>query len=326
MKRRFASLGLSLSPLFFACSALSRADELPRVGWLKIQGRTHTPEQLTAFRTGMNKLGHVEGRTYQIEARYGDDDERRLPELTRELIESGVEVIVATSQPSIAAAAKVTQSVPIVGRMVDDPVESQLATSLARPGHNITGIYSETEEMIPKRLEILHEIVPKSKKVGVLFRAGWPSADRSWKAARSAAEAMNVELLPFDVRNLEFLKPSFRAMTEQGIEGLITFRNPTIVDYYKEIVALANQHRFPAIYDASEFVLAGGLASYGPNIDAIYVRLASFVDKLLNGARVDELPIEQPTTFELVLNRRVASTLGITLPPLVTARADRIID
>jgi putative tryptophan/tyrosine transport system substrate-binding protein len=115
-------------------------------------------------------------------------------------------------------------------------------------------------------------------------------------------------------------------MTEQGIEGLMTFRNPTIVDYYKEIVALADQHRLPAVYGACEFVLAGGLASYGPNIDAIYIRLASFVDKLLKGARADELPIEQPTTFELVLNRRAASSLGMTLPPLVIARADRIID
>ena len=326
MKRRRVAMGLPSLLLAIACPVQAKDSAPVRIGWLKVQGAGHTPGQLAAFREGMRKLGYEEGRTFTIESRFADGDETRLPALAQELVDRGVALILATSQPSIAAAWEVTRRIPIVGRMVDEPISNGMAMSLAKPGGNVTGIYSLTEELNPKRLDFLREISPGARRIGVLLREDWPSTARSWNTARSAASALGMTLSSFDVRTVEGFAPAFAAMAAQPVEGLLTFRNATVASYFEQIVTLANRHRLVAVYDASEFSRAGGLASYGPNIDAIYLGLAAHVDRLLRGTPAAELPIEQPTSFELILNRRTAREIGIAFTPSLLAHADEIID
>jgi len=301
----------------------------PKIGWLKIQGRQHTPGQLRAFREGMKALGLVEGRDFILEERYADGDEGRLPSLATELINSGVAVIVATSQPSIAAAWRVTKSVPVIGRMVDDPVVDGMAQSLARPGGNVTGIYTMTEEMNPKRLALLKEAVPSISRVGVLMRQDFPSvsiAKRDWQTAELAAHQLALELVALNVQTAADVTTAFDATSTRNIGGIITFRNPTVVTYLDLIAALSRKHRLPAVFDAREYVEAGGLMSYGPNIDETYRRLAGFVSKLLHATPPGELPIEQPTSFELVINKHTADDIGLSVPQSMLTRADRVIE
>jgi len=327
--RRRSLLAAVLPVLLTARATRGFADEPPRIGWLKIQGSRHTPDQLKAFREGMHALGLVEGRDYVLEERYADGDETRLPGLTTELIGAGVRVILATSQPSIAAAARVTKKVPVVGRMVDDPVADGMARSLARPGGNITGIYTMTEEMNPKRLALLKEAVPSARRVGVLLRRDFPNprnADTAWQAALAAARQLGLELIDFDAKSATDIEAAFAQASAKHLDGIMTFRNPTVVTFLKLIVELSNKHRLPSVFDAREYVEAGGLMSYGPNIDATYRRLASYVEKLLHGAAPGNLPIEQPTTFQLVINKHTAATIGIALPADLLARADEVLE
>jgi ABC-type uncharacterized transport system substrate-binding protein len=303
--------------------------QVPKVGWLKIQGPHHTPDQLQAFRDGMRALGLIEGRDYMVEERYADGDETRLPTLATELINSGVKIILATSQPSIAAAWRVTKNVPVIGRMVDDPVTDGMAQSLARPGGNVSGIYTMTEEMNPKRLALLKEVAPLVRRVGILLRQDFPTSDianRDWQAAESAAHHLELELLALNVHTAEEIAAAFDDASAKNVQGIITFRNPTVVTNLELIASLSRKHRLPAVFDASEYVEAGGLMSYGPNIDATYRQLATYVYKLLHGTPSGKLPIEQPTAFELVINKRTADQIGISVPSSLLTRADKVIE
>jgi putative ABC transport system substrate-binding protein len=318
----------ALLPLLLAASR-SVADGSPvRIGWLKIQGAQHTPDQLQAFREGMKALGLVEGRDYVIEERYADGNGSRLPGLTTELLNAGVTIILATSQPSIAAAARVTKTVPVIGRMVDDPVADGMAQSLARPGGNITGIYTMTEELNAKRLSLLKEAVPTVHRVGVLLRHDFPNvktADHDWQVAQAAAQQLGIGLIPLNVRSADEITAAFARASANNVDGIMTFRNPIVVTYPSQIAELCAKRRLPAVFDASEYVEARGLMSYGPNIDTVYRQLATYVQKLLHGTPAGELPIEQPTTFELVINKRTADAIGVAIPTELLARADRVI-
>lgn len=330
MKRRELIALLSGAAVGWPLSGRAQpTHSVPKVGWLKIQGRQHTPDQLKAFREGMKALGLVEGRDFMLEERYADGDEGRLPGLAAELIDSGVAVIVATSQPSIAAAWRVTKTVPVIGRMVDDPVVDGMAQSLARPGGNVTGVYTMTEEMNPKRLALLKEAVPQVQRAGVLMRQDFPSvgiAKRDWQAVELAAHQLEVELVAFNVQTAVDVTAAFDAISTQNIGGIITFRNPTVVTYLNLIAGLSRKRRLPAVFDAREYVEAGGLMSYGPNIDQTYRQLAGFASKLLHATAPGELPIEQPTTFELVINKHAADDFGLSIPQSLLARADKVIE
>ena len=304
------------------------AHPIPKLGWLKIQGRQHTPDQLKAFREGMKALGLVEGRDFVLEERYADGDESRLPSLAAELINSGAAIIVATSQPSIAAAWRVTKSVPVIGRMVNDPVVDGMAQSLGRPGGNVSGIYTMTEEMNPKRLALLKEAVPQIQRVGVLMRRDFPSssiATRDWRDAELAAHQLGVELVALNVQTADDIRAAFDTASTQSIGGIMTFRNPTVVTYLDLIAGLSRKYRLPAVFDAREYVEAGGLMSYGPNIDEVYRQLAGFASKLLHGTSPAELPIEQPTSFELVINKHTADDIGLSVSESLLIRADKVI-
>jgi putative ABC transport system substrate-binding protein len=264
-----------------------------------------------------------------VEERYADGDETRLPTLATELINSGVKIILATSQPSIAAAWRVTKNVPVIGRMVDDPVTDGMAQSLARPGGNVSGIYTMTEEMNPKRLALLKEVAPLVRRVGILLRQDFPTSDianRDWQAAESAAHHLELELLALNVHTAEEIAAAFDDASAKNVQGIITFRNPTVVTNLELIASLSRKHRLPAVFDASEYVEAGGLMSYGPNIDATYRQLATYVYKLLHGTPSGKLPIEQPTAFELVINKRTADQIGISVPSSLLTRADKVIE
>ena len=297
-----------------------------KIGWLKIQGPRHTPDQLKAFREGMGALGQNEGRDYVLIERYAEDKEARLPDLAAELIGLDVRLILATSQPSIAAAARVTKTVPIIGRLNDDPVENGMAKSLARPGGNISGVYSLAEELTPKRLSLLKEVVPSALRVGVLLRDDWPNTKRDWQTGEEAAKQLRLELVALNARSAGDLAAALSEAGARHLDGIITFRNPTVVTNLKLIAEQCRKLRLPAVFDAREYVDAGGLISYGPNIDAIYRQLARFAVKLLNGASAGEVPIEEPTKFELVINRRTANAMGIRLSPDFLMSADQMIE
>jgi putative ABC transport system substrate-binding protein len=276
----------------------------------------------------MRTLGLVEERDYEIEERYADGDEARLPSLTTELLNAGVSIILATSQPSIIAAARVTRTVPVIGRMVDDPVADGMAQSMGRPGGNVTGIYTMTEELNPKRLSLLKEAVPSVRRVGVLLRHDFPdiaTADHDWQVTRAAALQLGLQLIGLDADSMSKIKAAFEQASASGVEGMMTFRNPTVVTYLEQIAGLCQKYHLPAVFDSSEYAEAGGLLSYGPDIDATYAQLATYVVKLIHGTPPGELPIEQPTKFELVINQHAASAIAVTLPPDLLATADRVI-
>ena len=324
MKRREFITLLSSVAVSWPTAIHASTQPIPSVGWLKVQGPQHSPSQLRAFRQGMTAGGLIEGRDYTIIERYANGDEAQLPSLAAELIKAGVGVIVATSQPSIAAAARITTVVPILGRMVDDPVANGMAQSLARPGRNITGIYTLTEEMNPKRLALLKEIAPSVRRVGVLLRPDTANAEHTWQAALAAARQLDLELLAFEANSSDEITAALEPAS--AIDGIITFRNPTLVTHLKLITELCRRHRLPAVFDAREYVEAGGLVSYGPNIDATYRGLATYVDKLLHGASISQLPVVQPTAFELIINKTTADAMSLALPSSLLARADEVIE
>ena len=304
----------------------SAANAVPaRIGWLKIQGPRHTPGQLQAFRQGMLSLGQLEGKNYVIDERYANGEGTRLPRLATELIERGANDIVATSQPSIAAAARVTHRVPVIGRMNDDPVTNGMAQSLARPGGNITGIYALTEALNQKRLALLKEAVPSLRRVGVLLQKDWSNAERDWQVAQVAAQSLGMEVVALNANSAAELAAAFDRAEALQVGGIMTFRNPTVVTHLKFIAEESRKRRLPAIFDAREYVEAGGLMSYGPNIDDIYRRLASYTYEILQGETAGELPIQQPTIFELVINRQTAQTIGVAVPATILVRADALI-
>ena len=327
MRRRdvIVWMGSAVAWPFTAPGAWS-ASSPAKIGWLKVQGPRHTPDQLKAFRDGMGALGQIEGRDYVLVERYGEGRESRLPDLAAELIGLDVRLILATSQPSVAAAARVTKTVPIIGRLNDDPVANGMAKSLARPDGNISGVYSLAEELTPKRLSLLKEVVPSAQRVGVLLRDDWPNAKRAWQTAEAAAKQLGLELVALNARSAGDLAAALDNAGAKHLDGIITFRNPTVVTNLKLIAEQCRKLQLPAVFDAREYADAGGLMSYGPNIDAIYRQLARFAVKLLNGASTGELPIEEPTKFELVINRHTADAIGIRLSPDLAVSADQVIE
>ena len=317
---------LAAAPALGSAAAARGQSRAPKVGWLKIQEKSDTPGWLDAFRRGLAELGRAEGSGYALEERYADGDAKRLGALAQELVAAGVAVIVATSQPATDAARRVSSTVPIVGRMTDDPVSAGAAASLAHPGGNLTGIYSLLEETNGKRLALLQQAVPSLKRVGALLTLD-RGATRHWLAeAETAARALGLVLDPMDVHGPDDLPGLFAATAGQGANGLIAFRNPTVVTYAKRVIELSMQHRMPGVFDAREFAEAGGLLSYGPNLDALFRRAAAYVDKILKGDSPGDLPIEQPAAIELVVNLKTAKAMGLAVPPAFLSSADDVIE
>jgi putative ABC transport system substrate-binding protein len=313
--------------LLFALAHSSAAQDAPRhkVGWLKVQGSTHSPEELQSFVEGLRSHGHIAGKTFEIEERYADGDTTQLHRLVTELVGLNVKVIVATSQPALNAAHSVTQTVPIVARMSDNPVNLGLAQSFQSPGGNVTGIFAVREDMASVRLTQLQSAVPELRKVGALLTMDhWDT--RYWlNQARETAAQRGLEIYVMNVHEKEDLDVVFAQAREHGVNGVLAFRSPVVEFFDKHVAELSNRHGLPGIFEARDFVESGGFMSYGPNVQGLFHSLAPFVDRILQGDHPGNLAIGKPSAFELVINAKAAKALGLTVPAPVLANADLVI-
>jgi putative ABC transport system substrate-binding protein len=280
---------------------------------------------LEAFRQGLRELGYVEGQTIMLELRSAEGRFERLPELVAELVGLKVDVLVVGGTPTILAVKNATQTIPIV-MVATNPVGLGLTASLSRPGGNVTGLSYLSEEIIAKRLQLLKELVPGLARVGVLKNPMVPDHPLLWKETEVAAQRLGVALEALELRGPEDFEAAFATAKQRNAQALLAFDDPLTHNYRSRITALAASSRLPAMYAVREFPDVGGLMSYGASIPALWRRAAILVDKILKGAKPADLPIEQPTKFELVINVKVAKALGLTIPPSLLARADELIE
>ena len=314
--------GLALWSIPFA--EAQQPPKVPRIGHLSIFGAS---ARIEAFRKGLRELGYVEGKNINFEFRSADGKLERLPNLAAELIASKVDIIVTAGAPSARAAKGATVTIPIVMMQVGDPVGSGFVASLARPGGNITGLSALAPELSGKRLELLKEIVPKLSRVAVFGTSASPDNAQSLREVEIAAKALDVKLQYLDVvLGSKDIDTAFRAATKARAEGVLMMVAGSIVGAHQtQIFELAAKSKLPVIYTARQVVEIGGLMNYGVNIEDLDRRAGTYVDKILKGAKPADLPVEQPTKFELVINLKAAKQIGLTIPPNVLVRADKVI-
>ncbi len=278
-----------------------------------------------AFRQQLRELGYVEGRNVSIEQRYAKGKLDALPALAKELVDLKVAVIVTSGGAAAVAAEHATRKIPIVMASGADQVSLGLVSSLARPGGNVTGVSSLTPDLMAKRFELLRECVPKSSRLGVLWHSENAPSMASVRELDASAASARVALQSFGIRDADEIAEAFSAMTRQRIEAVVVVNSPLVYEERKMIVELALKHKLPAIYGSADYADVGGLLAYGPSYPELYRRAAIYVDKILKGANPGGLPIEQPTTFELIINAKTARVLGVAIPPAMQARANRVI-
>jgi putative ABC transport system substrate-binding protein len=297
-----------------------------RIGLLSASSPLSTHANVEAFQQGLRALGYVEGQNMVIEYRYAEGKVERLPELAVELVQLQVEVIVAGGSSAIRAAQQATRTIPIVMGGTADAVAAGFVASLARPGGNITGLHDLGGEISGKRLELLKETVPQNARIAVLANPASPHYEPRMHTLTVAAQALGVHLHVVELRRADELDSAFAAMIQAGADALIVLEDSLLLPGLRgRTVDLAAKHRLPAMYDRRQVVEAGGLMSYGPPIPENYRRAAVYVDKILKGAKPADLPVEQPTKFELVINLKTAEALGRTIPPTLLFQADEVI-
>jgi putative tryptophan/tyrosine transport system substrate-binding protein len=304
-----------------------RAGKLYRIGYLSAGSRNSNPGVLEAFRHGLRELGWVEGRNIVIEYRWAEGRFDRLPDLAAELVRLNVDLIVASPTPAAIAAKNATGSIPIVGMSLTDPIGSKLIASLAHPGGNVTGVsYSVGAEIFAKHLELLSEILPKGRLVGVLSNPASPARPRTMSNIQDAAKSLGVRLHLVEARGPEDFDRAFVAMVQERVGGVLVVTDPAFIPCRARLIDLTMKNRLPSIFTQTEDAEAGGLMSYGPRLSVVHRRGAAYVDKILKGAKPADLPVEEPTTFALVINLKTAKALGLAIPPSLLARADQVIE
>ena len=305
-----------------------QAARVPRIGLLGIVPPSDTSRRLDAFRQALGELGWVEGQNIVIDYRFAEGRLDRLPDLAAELVRLRVDIIVAVATQGVAAAKSATQTIPIV--MISggaDPVGLGFITSLARPGGNVTGLsFSVGPEIIAKGLELLRETVPKVRRVAILSNPASPVQPLFIREAQAAARSLGVQLQLLEARGSNEFDGAFSAMAKERVGALLVVPDGVFVLHRTLLADLAARSRLPAAYGIGDNVEAGGLMSYGPSTRDLFRRSAMFVDKILKGAKPADLPVEQPTKFELVINMKTAKSLGLTIPPSLLARADEVIE
>src|SRR5215510_786730 len=302
-----------------------QAGKVPRIGILFGASPSANAGRGEAFRQGLRELGYVEGKNIVIEDRYADGKLDRLPALTAELLRLNMDVVV-TAGPAVTRPVKeATNTIPIVMAFDSDPVGSGFVASLARPGGNITGLSSLSPELTGQRLELLKEIVPKLLRVAVLGNPGNTATALNFKEAEVAARAYGLQVQSLEVRGPHDLDSVFSSMIKWRADALLPLGDSVVVFHRERIVNFAAKNRLPSMYGDKAWVEAGGLMSYGPDILDSFRRAATYVDKILKGTKPADLPVEQPTKFELVINLRTAKALGLTIPPVVLMRAEKVI-
>jgi putative ABC transport system substrate-binding protein len=315
------AVGLLAAPLGAGTQPAGRAW---RIG--VVRGSAPPAAEIEAFRQGLRELGYVEGRNLEILFRWAEGRDERLPALVAELVRLNVDLIVSSAPAATRAAQEATTTIPIVMVTVADPVAFGFARSLARPGGNITGFAFQHPELSGKRLALLKEAIPKLSRVAVLWNADNPYKAADMREVEAAAAGAGVMLLSLAVRGAEGFGGAFEAARHGQAGCLITLEDPFTIAHRARIVELARKHRLPALYGRRVYVDAGGLMSYGPDPLDQYRRAAIYVDRILKGARPGDLPVEQPTKFELAINLKTARALGLTIPPAVLLRADAVIE
>jgi ABC-type uncharacterized transport system substrate-binding protein len=312
--------------LFFGVAAeAQQTAKVSRIGFLSSLSPSSITARTESFRQGLHELGYVEGKNIVIEWRYAEGNPDRLKELAAELVRLKVDVIV-TGGPAVNRPAKdATATIPIVLAFDNDPVGNGFAASLARPGGNITGLSTHYPEISGKQLELLKEIVPKLSRVAVLGNSTVPGNEQALRETELAAGAFGVKLQYLDVQNPKEIDLAFRAASKGRAEAVLVLGSQVVTSNAKQFAELAVKNRLPAIYWSPEFVEAGGLMTYSVSITDLFRRAATYVDKILKGEKPANLPIEQPKKFEFIVNLKAAKQIGLTIPPNVLARADRVI-
>ena len=316
-------LSIPFSP---ASPEAQQPGKVTRIGFLGEESPSSMAARVEVFRQGLRELGYVEGKNITIEYRFGEGRRERFPDLAAELVRLKVDVIVAAGGTVVALPAKeATSTIPIVMAHGGDPVARGLIASLARPGGNITGLTSISPDLAGKRLELLKETVPRLIRVGVLWDPAGRGSAAVFKETEVAAGALGVQLQSLEVRSPEDFESAFKAATMGRSQVLIITATPVTTTYRTRIAELATKSRLPTMSTQSQSVEAGGLMSYGPSLLDMYRRAATYVDKILKGTKPADLPVEQPMKFDLVINLKTAKQIGLTIPPNVLARADRVI-
>jgi ABC-type uncharacterized transport system substrate-binding protein len=278
------------------------------------------------FREGLRDLGYVEGQNVVIIERSAGGRNERFPELVAELLRLGVDALVSSATPAIQAAKEGTKTVPIVMAGLTDPIAAEIVPNLARPGGNITGLTNIFTELSAKRLEFLKQAAPRLSVVAVVWNPVHPGQRLAFKDTEAAARSLAISVVSIEVRRPEDFDAAFKTIANSRIDGLDVLPDPLTSFHRKQTASFAAQHRLAAMYAAREWVEAGGLMSYGPNVPDLWRRAAIYVDKIFKGARPGDLPVERPTKFDLVINLKTAKALGLTIPPSLLQRADQVIE
>lgn len=311
--------------LFLVLAVPSWAQTLPRIAWIwpgSIEGNTSI---VSAFKDGMRENGLMEGKDYVLDERYAEGKYDRFPALTDELLKRNPSIILVNTVASVRAAQKATTTVPIVFVYTNDPVGSGLVASLARPGGNTTGLSTQFEDAVEKYIELLRELLPRASRVAVIVNPGNPTGPKMFKLMSASAGAFGITARAFDVISPSELDNVFSTIAKYRPDALMVIPEATFFDQRSRIAALAMGHRLPAIVPQSEYATSGCLISFGTNRREVFRRSAIYVKKILTGTKPADLPVEQPTKFELVVNMKTAKSLGITIPQSVLLRADEVI-
>jgi len=299
--------------------------KIPRIGYLSATSLSTTAARVEAFRRGLNELGYTEGKDILIQYRYAEGKLDRVRELALELVRLNVDVIVSGGPAATGPAKEATTRIPIVMGQDTDPVGNGFVASLARPGGNITGLSTLAPELSGKQLELLKEIVPKLARVVFIGMSTEPGNAQALREIELAARAYGIKLQNIDIRDSKDIENGLREASQGRAGAVLVPQLPILASQRKQITELAVKRRLPAVYGQAEYVDIGGLIYYGPSITELFRRAATYVDKILKGAKPSDLPVEQPTKFEFVVNLKTAKQIGLTIPPNVLARADRVI-
>jgi putative ABC transport system substrate-binding protein len=330
--RLLSALAVTLVAVSSAVEA-QQAERVYRIGWLgtaplEVQAKARPAAVVAwqAFVQGLEEHGWIEGRNIVFEFRYSGTEIERYPRLAAELVALKPDVIATgLGEPAIRALKAATTTIPIVMAVSADPVGTGLVASLARPGGNVTGLSILAPEVGGKRLELLREALPKVSRVAVLWNAAYPGKAVEFKETQRAARALKIALQSVEVRSARDFDAAFAAIVRGKPDALVALSEPLTLTHWHQIVAFATERRLPMISEIREFAEAGGLMTYGASLPALFRRAAFYVDRILRGTRPDELPVEQPTKFELVINLKTAKALGLTIPPSLLQRADHVI-
>jgi len=316
-----------LATFVLATASFAEAQQpagIPRIGLLSGASASSNPARIEAFRRRLRELGYVEGKTILIEYRYAEGKLERLPDFAAELVRVKVDVIV-TAGVGILPAKKASLTIPIVFAFASDPAGAGIVSSLARPGGNITGLSLMAPDLDGKRLELLKEAFPKIARVAFLWEPSGLRGDQGLTDMEAAAKSLGVKLQSLPLRGIDDFEGAFVRAKREGAQALITTAGTLVSSQQRQVLDFAAKNRLPAMYPGSEFVEAGGLMSYAPSYTDLWRRAADFVDKILKGTKPADLPVEQPKKFEFVVNLKSAKQIGVTIPPNVLARADKVI-